>query len=77
MIGSALTIRSPSSIEPQPQHAVRGRVLRADVEHHVLGGQVCSRPGAAALEAEGPAPAPTPMIRSSVTPAIVSCRPAG
>jgi hypothetical protein len=30
----------PVEGQPQPQHAVRGRVLRADVEHHVGGGEV-------------------------------------
>jgi len=30
--------------QPQPQHAVRGGVLRADVEDHVLGGQARTDP---------------------------------
>ena len=48
--------------EPQPQHPVRGGVLRADVEHHVLGGRGraraadLGRPGA---ETDGPLDRPT------------------
>ena len=44
MIGSAETHALAVEDQPQPQHAVRGRVLRADVEHHVGGVQ----PGAGA-----------------------------
>ena len=42
--------------EPQPQHAVRGRVLRPDVEHHVLGGEP--------VRSTRSAPAPRPTVRS-------------
>jgi ABC-type branched-subunit amino acid transport system substrate-binding protein len=36
-----LAVHDPLAVErePQPEHAVRSRVLRSDVEHHVLGGE--------------------------------------
>ena len=40
MIGSAVRDALAVEGEPQPQHAVGRRVLRADVEDHVLGGQL-------------------------------------
>ena len=37
--------------QPEPQHAVGRRMLRTDVEDHVLGGELAVRPGTAALVA--------------------------
>ena len=41
-----LAVDDPLAVEgePQPEHAVGGGVLRADVEDHVLGGQAARRP---------------------------------
>ncbi len=43
MCGMQRTTVSPSSSMHEPQHAVRGGVLRTDVDEHVLGGEIIAR----------------------------------